>query len=129
MLLAMGLLRLGFLANFLSHPVVAGFITASGLQIGAGQLAPVLGIKIEGETFFEMLGPLLRGIPEANPYTAAIGLGSLAFLFWSRRYLQTLLPASGSANVLPARWPSSGQPWRSWCPSSRSGDWGSPIAA
>ena len=38
MLVAMGLLRLGFLANFLSHPVVSGFITASGLQIAAGQL-------------------------------------------------------------------------------------------
>jgi sulfate permease, SulP family len=95
MLLAMGLLRLGFLANFLSHPVVAGFITASGLQIAAGQLAPVLGIKIEGETFFEMLGPLVRGIPEANPYTAAIGLGSLAFLFWGRRSLQPLLRRLG----------------------------------
>ena len=36
----MGLLRLGFLANFLSHPVISGFITASGIQIAAGQLAP-----------------------------------------------------------------------------------------
>ena len=43
LLLAMGLLRLGFLANFLSHPVISGFITASGIQIAAGQLAPVLG--------------------------------------------------------------------------------------
>ena len=46
----MGLLRLGFLANFLSHPVVSGFITASGLQIAAGQLGPVLGIRAEGES-------------------------------------------------------------------------------
>jgi sulfate permease, SulP family len=95
MLLAMGLLRLGFLANFLSHPVVSGFITASGLQIAAGQMAPVLGIKVEGETFFEMLGPLVRGIREANPYTAAIGLGSLVFLFWSRRSLLPILRRLG----------------------------------
>ena len=59
MLLVMGLLRLGFLANFLSHPVVSGFITASGLQIAAGQLAPVLGIHVEGETFLELIGPLV----------------------------------------------------------------------
>ncbi len=49
LLVAMGLLRLGFLANFLSHPVISGFITASGIQIAAGQLAPVLGIHAEGE--------------------------------------------------------------------------------
>ena len=91
LLLAMGLLRLGFLANFLSHPVVAGFITASGLQIAAGQLAPVLGIHVEGETFVELMGPLLRNLGETNPYTAALGLGSLAFLFWSRSRLKPLL--------------------------------------
>ena len=44
-LLAMGLLRLGFLANFLSHPVISGFITAASIQIAAGQLGPVLGVE------------------------------------------------------------------------------------
>lgn len=44
MLVAMGLLRLGFLANFLSHPVISGFITASGLLIAAGQLRHILGV-------------------------------------------------------------------------------------
>jgi len=91
MLIVMGLLRLGFLANFLSHPVVAGFITASGLQIAAGQLAPVLGIRVEGETFLERIVPLVRDLGLTNPYTAAIGLGSLAFLFWARRSLKPLL--------------------------------------
>ena len=38
MLIAMGLLRLGFLANFLSHPVIAGFISVSALLIAAGQM-------------------------------------------------------------------------------------------
>ena len=51
LLVGLGLLRLGFLANFLSHPVVAGFITASGIQIAAAQLAPVLGIIAHGESF------------------------------------------------------------------------------
>jgi SulP family sulfate permease len=41
-LLALGLLRLGFLANFLSHPVIAGFITASGILIAASQLSHIL---------------------------------------------------------------------------------------
>ena len=68
MLIAMGLLRLGFLANFLSHPVIAGFITASGLQIAAGQFAPVLGVHVEGETFVELIVPLVRKLGETNPY-------------------------------------------------------------
>ncbi len=55
MLLAMGLLRLGFLANFLSHPVISGFITASGIQIATGQIAPLIGVKAGGETFLELI--------------------------------------------------------------------------
>jgi SulP family sulfate permease len=95
MLVAMGLLRLGFLANFLSHPVVSGFITASGLQIAAGQLGPVLGIRAEGETFVENVHSLVKEIGELNPWTTAIGLGSLAFLFWSRGSLKPLLLRAG----------------------------------
>jgi SulP family sulfate permease len=97
LLVAMGLLRLGFLANFLSHPVVGGFITASGLQIAAGQLGPVLGIRSEGETFVEIVGPLVRELGQTNPYTAAIGVGSLVFLFWSRGSLKPLLLRMGLA--------------------------------
>jgi SulP family sulfate permease len=95
MLVAMGLLRLGFLANFLSHPVVSGFITASGLQIAAGQMAPVLGIHAEGETFVEVVEPLVRNIGQTNLATAVIGLGSLAFLFWARGGLKPLLLRAG----------------------------------
>jgi SulP family sulfate permease len=95
MLLAMGLLRLGFLANFLSHPVISGFITASGIQIAAGQVAPVLGIHVEGETFVELIVSLGRNLGHTNPFTAAIGLASLAFLFWVRQRLKPLLRGFG----------------------------------
>ena len=47
-LLAMSILRLGFLANFLSYPVISGFITASSILIASSQLKHVLGIKAEG---------------------------------------------------------------------------------
>jgi SulP family sulfate permease len=59
MLIVMGLLRLGFFANFLSHPVIAGFITASGVHIAASQLGPLLGIHIHGETLFALVGSTL----------------------------------------------------------------------
>jgi SulP family sulfate permease len=95
LLLAMGLLRLGFLANFLSHPVISGFITASGIQIAAGQLAPVLGIHAEGESFVALLKSMVPNLGHINPYTATIGFASLAFLFWVRRGLKPLLRKFG----------------------------------
>ncbi len=95
LLLAMGLLKLGFLANFLSHPVISGFITASGIQIAAGQLAPVLGIHAEGESFVDLVKTMVPNLGHINPYTAAIGFASLAFLFWVRRGLKPLLCKMG----------------------------------
>jgi SulP family sulfate permease len=95
MLLAMGLLRLGFLANFLSHPVISGFITASGIQIAASQLAPLLGIKADGHNLLDLLISLGRNLGQTNPYTATIGIASLAFLFWVRRSLKPLLSGLG----------------------------------
>jgi SulP family sulfate permease len=91
LLLAMGLLRLGFLANFLSHPVISGFITASGIQIAAGQFAPMLGIHAEGESFVDLLKSMLPNLGHINPYTAVIGFASLAFLFWVRGGLKPFL--------------------------------------
>jgi len=55
MLLLMGFLRLGFLANFLSHPVISGFISASGLLIAASQLKTLMGVKAEGHNFIELV--------------------------------------------------------------------------
>jgi SulP family sulfate permease len=95
MLLVMGLLRLGFLANFLSHPVISGFITASGIQIAAGQLAPLLGIRAEGESFMDLAISLMRNFDQINFYTAAVGLASLAFIFWVRNSLKPLLLGFG----------------------------------
>ena len=91
MLVAMGALRLGFLANFLSHPVISGFITAAAVQIAAGQVAPLLGIRAHGESLLDLLVTLVPNLVKTNPYTAAIGLASLAFLFWVRSGLKPLL--------------------------------------
>ena len=91
MLLLMGWLRLGFLANFLSHPVISGFITASALLIAAGQLKVILGVKVEGHNFFELVLGLVRQASHTHTLTAAIGLGTVAFLFWARRGVKPLL--------------------------------------
>ncbi len=95
MLLGMGLLRLGFLANFLSHPVISGFITASGILIAASQIKHILGVPAEGHNLIEILRDLGGQIGATNPYTAAIGLGTIAFLVWTRRRLRPLLMRLG----------------------------------
>ena len=99
MLLVMGLLRWGFLAHFLSHPVISGFITASALLIAAGQLKVLLGVKVEGAHFFELVLGLARHAGEVHGLTAAVGLTMVAFLFWARKRLKPLLVRLG----LPAR--------------------------
>lgn len=99
MLFAMGLLKLGFLANFLSHPVIAGFITAAGLLIAAGQLRHLLGVPGSGDTLPEILHALWLHAGETNPITLAIGAGATAFLFWVRKGMKPTLRALGT----PAR--------------------------
>lgn len=94
-LLLMGALRLGFLANFLSHPVVAGFISASGLLIAASQIGPLTGLKAEGHTLAEQLASLAGQIAQINLPTLAIGAASLGFLFWVRWGLKPLLRRMG----------------------------------
>ncbi|MEP3685655.1 MAG: sulfate permease [Sulfitobacter dubius] len=91
MLLALGLFRLGFLANFLSHPVIAGFITASGILIAASQLRHILGVEGEGHTLVDILASLWAHLGEVNPITLLLGVTATAFLFWVRGGLKPLL--------------------------------------
>ena len=91
MLVLMGVLRLGFLANFLSHPVISGFITASGLVIAASQFKHLLGVQAAGHNLLELAGGLYGQWGRVHWPTLAIGLGALLFLVAARRYLQPAL--------------------------------------
>lgn len=95
MLLMMGVFKLGFLANFLSHPVIAGFITASGVLIAASQLKHILGVDAHGHTLWEIVVSLVRHLPETNPVTLVIGVAATLFLFWVRKGLKPLLKRLG----------------------------------
>lgn len=94
-LLALGVFRLGFLANFLSHPVISGFVTASGLLIAASQLKHLLGIPADGDTLVELATGLARAANQVNLPTTIIGLAGLAFLVWARGGLRPLLHRTG----------------------------------
>ena len=85
-LVTMGALKMGFFSNFLSHPVISGFLTASGILIAVSQLGSLLGVSSSGFTLVERLMTLLPNLPTFNPYTVAIGGGTLLFLVLMRRY-------------------------------------------
>jgi sulfate permease, SulP family len=91
MLMLMGVLRLGFLANFLSHPVISGFISASGLLIAASQLKTLMGVKAEGHNFIELMQALIHQAPQTHGLTLVVGVLATAFLFWVRKGLKPLL--------------------------------------
>jgi len=95
MLLLTGLFRLGFLANFLSHPVVAGFITASGILIATSQLKHVLGVSAEGHTLVGLLESLATHLGQTNIPTLLIGASTVAFLYWVRGGLKPMLRRAG----------------------------------
>lgn len=97
MLVLMGALKLGFLANLLSHPVVSGFITASGIIIATSQLKSILGIAASGEAMPELAATLWQNAGATNLPTVAIGVASLAFLFWVRNGLKRALMRLGIA--------------------------------
>ncbi|WP_217358748.1 SulP family inorganic anion transporter [Thalassococcus sp. S3] len=99
-LVLMGVLRLGFLANFLSHPVIAGFITASGILIATSQLKHILGVSAHGHTLPEMLGSIVAHLHEVNWITLAIGVTATAFLLWVRTHLKPALRKLGAPPLL-----------------------------
>ncbi|MEO1167869.1 MAG: sulfate permease [Pseudomonadota bacterium] len=84
-LVLLGLFRLGFIANLLSHPVISGFITASGILIATSQLKHILGVQGGGDNWPLMLGSLASAVDEINPYTLAVGIPVTLFLFWVRK--------------------------------------------
>ncbi|WP_114390430.1 SulP family inorganic anion transporter [Notoacmeibacter marinus] len=99
-LLFMGIFRLGFVANLLSHPVISGFITASAIIIALSQAKHILGVEGGGDSLVAIAGTLLTALPGFNAITLAIGTVSLLFLFWVRRGFKPLLLRFGLSDFL-----------------------------
>ena len=99
-LIAMGVLRLGFLVNFLSHPVISGFVTASGILIAISQLKHIFGVEASGHNVVELLRALLGQWQQVNIITLLIGLGVWAYLWVCRKRLNGWLTKLG----MPASW-------------------------
>ena len=85
--IAMALFRLGFLVNFISHPVLVGFTSAAALVIGLSQLKHLFGVSVESSEYpWQLIVNTFSVIGNANGTTLAIGLASclvlVAFAFW-----------------------------------------------
>ncbi|MGY6549873.1 MAG: SulP family inorganic anion transporter [Roseinatronobacter sp.] len=100
LMFVMGVLRLGFLANFLSHPVISGFITSAGILIVLSQLRHVLGADIQGKTLPAVIPSVFRNLGNTHLLTLALSAVILGFLIWSRRGLAPLLQRLGLSDSL-----------------------------
>jgi high affinity sulfate transporter 1 len=85
LLIAAGIFRLGFLGDFLSKPVITGFLFGLGINIIVGQLPKVIGVPAADGNSVEQFVAFLRSIPETNRYTLAIGLGAAYLIIQLRR--------------------------------------------
>ena len=89
--LLMGVLRLGFLVNFLAHPVIAGFTSAAAIIIGLSQFKHLLGIKVSGEKFTEIFSQIIQQIGQTHFLTFAIGLVAILILLAVKK-IHKLIP-------------------------------------
>ena len=83
--LSMGVFRLGFLVNFLSHPVIAGFTSSAAIIIGFSQFKHLLGVKISGEKFSEIFMQLIKEAGNIHIPTLIIGVASVILLLLVKR--------------------------------------------
>jgi SulP family sulfate permease len=87
MLTLAGVLRLGFLAYFLSQPVISGFVSGVAILIAIGQLPGILGITVEGRGVAQTLVGVWQQVQHIHVPTAALGLGAVGVLWWARSHL------------------------------------------
>ncbi len=85
--ITLGLLRLGFLINFLSHPVISGFTSAAAFIIGFSQLKSLLGIELSGSNQLHvLLGSLAHHLGEVNWAVFGIGFSSFVLITLIRKF-------------------------------------------
>ncbi|MCC9706691.1 STAS domain-containing protein [Streptomyces sp. MNU76] len=85
-----GLLRLGFLASFISEPVLKGFVVGLALTIIAGQLPKLFGVEGGSGDFFEKIWALIGDLGGASGLTALVGVGSLLLILVLKRVAPTV---------------------------------------
>ena len=91
MLVIMGVMKLGMVTNLLSHSVISGFISASGIIIALSQLKHILGIQAHGDNVVTQLLSMLENIGQFKPITFVIGVAVIVFLLLARHHAKRFL--------------------------------------
>jgi high affinity sulfate transporter 1 len=97
--LVLGLARMGWIANFMSKAIMAGFITGMSIQIIVGQFGKLFGITLTGDNTFEKLWSTISQIGEWNWTAVTIGVGSLILIFAIQRFVPKV-PAALAAVIV-----------------------------
>lgn len=90
-----GALRLGFVAEFLAKPVLAGYVIGLGLVIAVGQLPALLGLTIDADGFSATVKEIVTHLSDAHGWTVAVGVGTLALIL----VLQAVVPAAPASLI------------------------------
>ncbi len=86
--LALGLLRLGVVVNFLSHPVIVGFTNAAAIIIGLSQLNKLIGVSMpKSDSFLVDIYGVLQKLPDTHWPTLAMGLAGIAIMWTMKKRL------------------------------------------
>ena len=88
--LALGLFRLGFIVNFVSHSVIVGFSAGAGVLIALRQIDPLLGLQVDSDSVLSGLRGTLLALPEMQPLTAALGIGTMLVIILLKRFAPRL---------------------------------------
>lgn len=91
LLFAMGALRLGFLAQLLSHPVMSGFVSGTAILIVLGQLKTLTGIPVQGKTAPDLIQSFFQGLGQFESVTIVTGVTSLLLIALGRRFIRPWL--------------------------------------
>ena len=94
-----GLAKLGWITNFMSKAIMAGFITGMSIQIIVGQFGKLFGVDVTGDNTFEKLWSAVSQISDWNWTAVVIGVGSLLMIFAIQRFIPKL-PAALTAVVV-----------------------------
>jgi high affinity sulfate transporter 1 len=97
--LVAGLIRLGWVTNFMSKAIMAGFITGMSIQIIVGQFGKLFGVEVADGNTFQKLWSAVSQVGDWNWTATVIGVGSLLLIFAIQRYLPKL-PAALTAVVI-----------------------------
>lgn len=88
--LALGLFRLGFIVNFVSHSVIVGFSAGAGFLIAVRQIDPLLGLHVESDGVLSGLQGTFLALPETHLFTAALGAGTMLVIILLKRFAPRL---------------------------------------